>query len=113
MSMSEYDFKLLCFRMNYANRVKRVGHVIDVISNNSECRTTNDFEYKKLATAQNRFDYQNTKTFAWTAVLSDDMDTIIELMHSMMDDIKALTKKVEALESGKQTNDSDINIGGF
>lgn len=92
--------------MKYSERTKTAQDALLTVLNDKECKADNQRLYNSFGNYFGMFEYLNAKCFAWSTVFSDEITEI----NSRLDKIEALLKEKN---DSADTNDSDINIGGF
>lgn len=93
-------------RMQYDEFTTSAQIVTAKVLSDRECIADNKKIYNSFENDSERFEFLNAKSFAWTMVLTDAITEV----NSRLDKIEALLKEKN---DPADTNDSDINIGGF
>jgi hypothetical protein len=93
-------------RMQYNEFTKGASNVTLTVMHDKECKADNKHTYDSFKDEFEMFEFLNAKSFAWSTVFSDAITEI----NSRLARIEAqLKEKNDSADS----NDSDINIGGF
>lgn len=93
-------------RMQYNEFTKDASNVVMTVMHDEDCKANNRHAYESFKDDFEMFEFLNAKCFAWSTVFSG---AITEL-NSRLARIEALLKEKDDSDN---TNDSDINIGGF
>lgn len=92
--------------MQYSERTNAAQEAVLTVINDKECKADNKRLYDSFEDGFSMFEYLNAKCFAWSTVFSDEITEI----NSRLDKIEAMLKEKD---DSNNTNDPDINIGGF
>lgn len=94
----------------FSERSMRSQHHMKTVLNNPECIQDSKKVFDQLDNDEEIFRYLNTKLFAWTAVLSDDLTECFELFADILARLDRLEKK-NGIDN--DNDDSDFINGGF
>ena len=93
-------------QMQYNEFTKGASNVTKTVMRDNVCKADNKRLYDSFKDDFEMFEFLNAKSFAWSTIFSDAITEI----NSRLEHIEALLIEKEYSDN---TNDSDINIGGF
>lgn len=93
-------------KLQYNQFTMGASYVAKTVMHDKECKADNKRIYDAFKDDFEMFEFLNAKSFAWSTVFSDAITDI----NRRLDLIEAMLKEKD---NSDNTNDSDINIGGF
>ena len=93
-------------RWQYNEFAESASYTAMTVMHDDECKADNKNYYDSFKDDFEMFEFLNAKCFAWSTVFSNAITEI----NRRLDLIEAMLKEKD---NSDNTNDSDINIGGF